>query len=121
MKDGIFVDDGGDLGCGGTFENGHLGYLEGIYLYDPADRRALMASAAIIDAGSNAAIEKSLGVPIAAFGSEMNQRFGPHCGDYPRWMSKIKQALDPNTASDPFFFAEPEKVPLPTKDGPGEG
>ena len=33
--------------------------------------------------------------PIAGFGSEMNQRFAPHCSDYPRWMSRIKQALDP--------------------------
>jgi len=108
MQAGIFVDDGGDLGCGGTFENGHLGYLEGIYLYNPKDPRALPASRALIDAGAHAAIEQSLGVPIAAFGSAMNQRFGPHCSDYPRWMRKIKRALDPNTASDPFFFAEPE-------------
>ena len=108
IQEGVFLDDGGDLGCGGTFENGHLGYQEGIYLYDSSDPRALMASGELIDAGANAAIERSLGVPIAAFGSEMNQRFGPHCGDYPRFMSKIKRALDPNTASDPFFFAEPE-------------
>jgi glycolate oxidase len=108
IQQGVFLDDGGDLGCGGTFENGHLGYLEGIYLYDPADPRSLMASGAIIDAGCDAAIEKSLGVPIAAFGEAMNARFGPHCGDYPRWMREIKRALDPNTASDPFFYADPE-------------
>ena len=108
IDEGVLLDDGGDLGCGGTFENGHLGYLEGIYLYDPNDPRAISASGKIIDAGADAAIENSLGVPIAAFGSEMNERFAPHCGDYPRWMKKIKRALDPNTASDPFFFAEPE-------------
>jgi hypothetical protein len=108
IDEGVLLDDGGDLGCGGTFENGHLGYLEGIYLYDPNDPRAITASGRIIDAGADAAIENSLGVPIAAFGSEMNERFAPHCGDYPRWMKKIKRALDPNTASDPFFFAEPE-------------
>jgi glycolate oxidase len=108
IDEGILVDDGGDLGCGGTFESGHMGYLEGIYLYDPNDPRALSASGELIDAGSDAAIEKSLGIPIAGFGSEMNQRFAPHCGDYPRWMSRIKRALDPNTASDPFFYAESE-------------
>jgi hypothetical protein len=86
-----------------------MGYLEGIYLYDPNDPRALTASGELIEAGSDAAIEKSLGIPIAGFGSEMNRRFAPHCGDYPGWMSRIKQALDPNTASDPFFYAEPEK------------
>ncbi|HUL39716.1 MAG TPA: FAD-binding oxidoreductase, partial [Methanomassiliicoccales archaeon] len=30
IEEGTFLDDGGDLGCGGTFENSHLGYLEGI-------------------------------------------------------------------------------------------
>jgi hypothetical protein len=108
IDEGVLLDDGGDLGCGGTFENGHLGYLEGIYLYDPNEPRALIASGELIEAGSDAAIEKSLGIPIAAFGSEMNQRFAPHCSDYPRWMRKIKRALDPNTASDPHFYAEPE-------------
>jgi hypothetical protein len=109
IDEGVLVDDGGDLGCGGTFENGHLGYLEGIYLYDPNDPRALIASGELIEAGADAAIEKSLGIPIAAFGCEMNQRFAPHCSDYPRWMRRIKRALDPNTASDPFFYAESER------------
>ena len=44
IDEGVLLDDGGDLGCGGTFENGHLGYLEGIYLYDPNDPRAITAS-----------------------------------------------------------------------------
>jgi len=41
-------------------------------------------------------------------GCEMNKRFGPACHNYPEFMSKIKKALDPNTASDPFFYAELE-------------
>ncbi|MCP4754746.1 MAG: FAD-binding oxidoreductase [Proteobacteria bacterium] len=107
IEKGLFADDGGDLGCGGTFENSHLGYLEGIYLYDPADPEAVMASGKIIADGANAAIDKALGIPIAGFGGEMNERFGPECSNYPLWMRKIKKALDPNTASDPFFYAEP--------------
>ncbi|MDD1756873.1 MAG: FAD-binding oxidoreductase [Methanomassiliicoccales archaeon] len=108
IEEGTFLDDGGDLGCGGTFENAHLGYLEGIFLYASGSPKAVRASAEIIDAGCGAAIEKGMGIPIAAFGSAMNKRFGPACRDYPRYMSKIKRALDPNTASDPFFYAEPE-------------
>jgi hypothetical protein len=67
-----------------------------------------MASGEIIEAGCNAAIEQAMGIPIAAFGCEMNKRFGPACRNYPVFMSKIKKALDPNTVSDPFFYAEPE-------------
>jgi len=108
IEKGIFLDDGGDLGCGGTFENAHLGYLEGIYLYASGDPQAVKASAEIIEDGCNAAIEQAMGIPIAAFGCAMNKRFGPACRNYPKYMSKIKKALDPNTASDPFFYAEPE-------------
>jgi hypothetical protein len=108
IEKGIFLDDGGDLGCGGTFENSHLGYLEGIYLYASGDAEAVRASAEIIEDGCNAAIEQAMGIPIAAFGCGMNKRFGPACRNYPKYMSKIKKALDPNTASDPFFYAEPE-------------
>ncbi len=108
IEKGTFLDDGGDLGCGGTFENCHMGYLEGIYLYGSGDCEAVKASAEIIEAGCNAAIEKAMGIPIAAFGTVMNRRFGPACNDYPKYLGKIKKALDPNTASDPFFYAEPE-------------
>jgi hypothetical protein len=48
-----------------------------------------------------------MGVPIAAFGMEANWIFGPACSDYHIWLARIKAALDPNTASDPFFYAEP--------------
>ena len=108
IEAGTFLDDGGDLGCGGTFENSHLGYLEGIFMYASGNPEALRASGEIIEDGCKAAIEEAMGIPIAAFGCEMNKRFGPACRDYPKYMSKIKKALDPNTASDPFFYAEPE-------------
>jgi hypothetical protein len=49
IKRGIFLDDGGDLGCGGTFENAHMGYLEGIFLYASGDPQAVMASGEIIE------------------------------------------------------------------------
>jgi glycolate oxidase len=108
IEKGTFLDDGGDLGCGGTFENSHMGYLEGIYLYASGDPEAVRASGEIIEAGCNAAIEQAMGIPIAAFGTVMNKRFGPACHDYPKYLSQIKKALDPNTASDPFFYAEPQ-------------
>jgi hypothetical protein len=48
-----------------------------------------------------------MGVPIAAFGMEANWIFGPACSDYHIWLARNKAALPPNTASDPFFYAEP--------------
>jgi len=108
IESGTFLDDGGDMGCGGTFENSHLGYIEGIFMYGAGSPEAVRASREIIEDGCRATIEEAMGIPIAGYGCEMNKRFGPACGDYPRYMSMIKKALDPNTASDPFFYAEPE-------------
>lgn len=109
ISKGLILDDGGDLGCGGTFESGHLGYLEGIILYNTKDPDSISATGELIHSGIQASIEKAMGIPIAGFGSEMNARLGPACHDYHLWQSKIKRALDPNTASDPFFYADPEE------------
>jgi len=106
IKQGLILDDSGDLGSGGTFESGHLGYLEGIILYDPGNPQSSMAARELVEMGVHAAIDKAMGVPIAAFGTEANQVFGPACNDYHIWLARIKSALDPNTASDPFFYAE---------------
>lgn len=106
IKQGLILDDGGDLGSGGTFESGHLGYLEGIILYDPGNPQSAIAARELVEIGVRDAINLAMGVPIAAFGVEANQVLGPACGDYHIWLARIKSALDPNSASDPFFYAE---------------
>ena len=105
IKQGLILDDGGDLGSGGTFEHGHLGYLEGIILYDPGNPQSAMAARELVEDGVNSAISSAMGVPIAAFGEEANQTFGPACSDYHIWLARIKDALDPYSASDPFFYS----------------
>jgi glycolate oxidase len=116
IKQGLILDDGGDLGSGGSFESGHLGYLEGIILYDPGNPQSALAARELVQTGIQAAIDRAMGVPIAAFGVEANQTFGPACGNYHIWLARIKSALDPHEASDPFFYAQPighpgEKTP----------
>jgi FAD/FMN-containing dehydrogenase len=109
IKKGLILDDGGDLGSGGTFEGGHLGYLEGIILYDPGNPQSAMAARELVESGIQDAINHAMGVPIAAFGVEANQIFGPACSDYQIWLGRIKSALDPQSASDPFFYSEGER------------
>jgi hypothetical protein len=108
IKKGVIVDDGGDLACGGTFEGGHLGYLEGIGLYDTKNPESMISAGEIIQSGVGAVIDEALGVPIACFGQDALDVLGPACQNYNIWQAKIKKALDPNTASDPFFYSEPE-------------
>ena len=93
---------------GGTYEGGHLGYLEGIILYNTKDLESIISRGELIAEGIEATINDAMGIPIAGMGCDMNTRLGPECGNYHIWQSKIKRALDPNTASDPFFYAEPE-------------
>lgn len=106
---GLIVDDEMDLGCGGTFEGGHMGYLEAIVLYSTKNPDSLKAADELVAAGAEASIKHHFGVPIAGFGTETNKILGPECHNYHLWMAKIKKALDPNTASDPRFYSEPEE------------
>ena len=106
IQEGLILDDGGDLGTGGTFESGHLGYLEGIILYDPGNPQSAMAARDLVQSGVTDSIEQAMGLPIAGFGSEANEIFGPACSNYHTWMKRIKTVLDPDMACDPFFYVE---------------
>ena len=55
----------------------------------------------------DASISEALGIPLHGQGHRMNLRYGPHCYNYHKWMLKIKETLDPNTASDPYFYIDP--------------
>lgn len=106
IKQGLFLDDGGDCGCGGTFENAHLGYLEGIGMYSTKDPASVRAVGEYEEQAVQACIDQALGIPIAGFGQHMNEKLGPHCGNYHLWMARLKKALDPNLAADPLFYAQ---------------
>ena len=106
IKEGLILDDGGDLGTGGTFESGHLGYLEGIILYDPGNPQSALAARDLVQTGVKDSIEQALGLPIAGFGTEANEVFGPACSNYHLWLKRIKTALDPQNACDPFLYGE---------------
>ena len=80
-----------------TFESGHLGYLEGIILYDLNNPQSAIASRELVETGIRDGISNAMGVTIATFGVEWNKKFGPACGDYHIWLKGIKSALDPNT------------------------
>jgi len=86
IQEGLIMDDGGDLGTGGTFENGHLGYLEGIILYDPSNPQSALAARDLVQTGVRDAIDQALGIPIAGPGSEANEVFGPACSNYHIWL-----------------------------------
>lgn len=115
---GLILDDGGDLGSGGTFDFGHLGYIEGIGEYSTNDPESRKATKAIVEESLHGTIERSLGLPIAAFGGPMNQLFGPHCYNYHEMIMKIKEKLDPNSSYDSWTYSGPsEKAFADEKEG----
>ena len=110
IKEGHILDDGGDLGVGGTYESGHMGYIEGIILYNPADPKSSIATGKLVEDMTDACIEHHMGIPLTGWGDVMNRRFGPHCGNYHEWMEKIITAFDPNRAMDSAMYIEPKKI-----------
>ncbi len=44
---------------------------------------------------------------LEALRHEWKNACDPACGIYHLWLARIKAALDPHAASDPFFYADP--------------
>ena len=66
IDQGLIIADGGDLGAGGTFENGHLVYLEGIILYDPSNPASVEAVRDLVEGGLRASIDEAIDALDAA-------------------------------------------------------
>ncbi len=111
IKEGLLVDDDADLGCGGTYEDGQLGYLEGVGLYNQRVRESAQAARATVFAANQASVDHAFGSGFMVFGSQRNALFGPHCSNYHLWMEQIKAALDPNSACDSWTYSDPPKDP----------
>ena len=109
IEAGLIVDDGGDLGCGGTYEAGHFGYLETIILYNPQNPESNTATNDIIHKTVEQGIEDFYTVPLIGFGPKESEIMGPHMYNYHLWIQKIKEALDPNDACDSWTYAYPSK------------
>jgi len=58
------------------------------------------------EAAFKMAIEKRYGVPHSLSGMvpDMHDVFGPHASNYNVWQRRLKQAFDPNEASDPSGY-----------------
>ncbi len=102
---GLLVQDGDDTGVGGTFEAGHMGYLEGICTYQANAPESVRAARELAEAGIRAAIEAPFGMPIGAVGAVGNAVMGPHCHNYHEWLQRIREAVDPDGAGDGWTYA----------------
>ncbi len=113
IDSGGIVDDGGDNVWGLPYEHGTFSHLEELYMYDITDPESRKASVeylkSVIDASQKYPLGLGLGT-VDGEGSEMHNVFGPLACNYHRWLKAIKQTFDPNNASDPGFYIDPDRV-----------
>ena len=110
---GGIVDDGADNVWGLPYENGTFSHLEELYMYDITDPESRKSSVRYLKSIAEASKIHPLGLGLGTVdgeGSEMHNLFGPITCNYHKWLKKIKQEFDPNTASDPGFYIDPEVV-----------
>jgi glycolate oxidase len=113
IDSGGLVDDGADNVWGTPYEEGTFSHLEELYMYDITDPESRKASVEYLKSVVEAAQEYPLGLGLGTVdgeGSAMHAIFGPLACNYHKWLKAIKQAFDPNNASDPGFYLDPEKI-----------
>lgn len=113
IDSGGIVDDGADNVWGTPYENGTFSHLEELYMYDITDPDSRKASVRYLKSIPQAAKKYPLGLGLGTIdseGSQMHNIFGPIACNYHKWLKRIKQVFDPNTASDPGFYIDPELV-----------
>lgn len=113
IDSGGLVDDGADNVWGLPYENGTFSHLEELYMYDITDPESRKASVRYLKSIVEASKQYPLGLGLGTIdgeGSEMHNIFGPMACNYHKWLKKIKEKFDPNTASDPGFYIDPKIV-----------
>ena len=102
---GIIMDDGTLNSWAVSYEAGHMGLFECGHQYNPTRDESAKGMMEMVREGLGKCFDTPFALGWAFFGAEL---LGPHCGNYHRWMPKIKKMFDPNNASDPMGYAAPE-------------
>ncbi len=108
---GQFFDDGADNAWGGLYENGAYSHLEELACYDPTDAESGDTVIGYIFETNLASAEHFLSLPLNACGPQASSFFGPMCGGYQNWQLAVKNALDPNNASEGSSYVVPDYKP----------
>jgi hypothetical protein len=99
-----FLDDGIDNTWVLSYEHGHIGHGEELFLLDPSDPSIRKYMLEYIHETWQASLDKALGHHQTVRGDMGHDLFGPRTSDYHRWARKIKKAFDPNGASESSFY-----------------
>jgi len=105
VEKGLLLTDLGE-GCWGVmFDYGNIVLIENEMEFDPCDAKAIKARIDATNEVNKALLEKKISLPLVsytctAYPKSVHECAGPHLGNYHFWQKKIKQAFDPNIASE---------------------
>jgi glycolate oxidase len=103
VKKGAIMDDGTYNNWGVVYEGGHLSVIEGGYPFSSTDPEAYKGFLEMMQEGSEMALKLPVGMGWMAMG-EAAKILGPHFGNFPNWMKKIKKSFDPGAVADPVGY-----------------
>lgn len=107
---GLFVDEIESVWGSNLYEQATVGsHCEPVYQYDPYDLESCKAAIELAQNSAGAALQAGVGMGFFENAGELaHQMAGPFAYNYHLRMKKIKRVFDPNTASDPVGYCEPE-------------
>ena len=76
-------------------------------LYDPTDPESRRAAVQVSMEVNRLGLEKYKWTILPPTGAVAHDMLGPLQSNYPLWLRKIKEAFDPNVASDPTSYIKP--------------
>lgn len=116
IERGEIVDDDGDGGHGGLYENGSYSHIETVALYDPNDPKHITGQARFVTETNEASIKKNLGISINSFGPQGSAIFSPEAMDYGKLIQKVKNEYDPSNTADAGWYTDPDyEIPAEEK------
>ncbi|MCP4681723.1 MAG: FAD-binding oxidoreductase, partial [Desulfobacterales bacterium] len=105
---GAFFEDLADCTWGGIYEGtSNWGHLEEVGMYNRRDQKSQDARFEYLEVVNQKTFEHKLGLGLSALAPGMYNTYGPKMFNYHIWQMKIKQALDPQHASDSSFYVPP--------------
>jgi glycolate oxidase len=99
IRKGLVFDDGAEAFVQ-PFEHGHYGHAELLIRYSLSNPETPQAMGHFMSDTTMVALNNRFGVPHQVWGNDANNLYGPHSSNFQHWLRKIKQAFDPNEASD---------------------
>ncbi|MEN6475363.1 MAG: FAD-dependent oxidoreductase [Syntrophaceae bacterium] len=108
IDNGTFFEDLADCTWGGIYEGtSNWGHMEEIVMFDRRDKGNYESRFEYMRETRDLTIEKSLGFGLSSLGFGDYKIYGPMMYNFHHWQSKVKQAFDPNNASDGSFYVPP--------------